>query len=57
MFDNRWLQFSTTARSGGAQWFSEIISMFGLLFVNFGGLRNRAEAIPTLVALCIKGAY
>ncbi|MEL7098646.1 MAG: MIP/aquaporin family protein [Pseudomonadota bacterium] len=58
MFDLPVLQTSETMhRTGGAQWFSEAIATFGLLFVIFGGLKSRAEAVPTLVALYITGAY
>lgn len=58
MFDLAILQTSTTMhRTGGAQWFSEGIAMFGLLFVIFGGLRARPEAVPALVAIYITGAY
>lgn len=57
MFSLDIMQFSTTARSGAAQWTSEIFATFGLLFVIFGGLRSRPEAVPTLVALYITGAY
>lgn len=58
MFDLPILQTSTTMhRTGTAQWASEGIATFGLLFVIFGGLRARAEAVPTLVALYITGAY
>jgi len=57
MFDLAILQASTTARAGVAQWFSEILATFGLLFVIFGGLKSRPDAIPTLVALYITGAY
>ena len=58
MFDLPVLQTSQTMhRTGVAQWFSEIIATFGLLFVIFGGLRTRPEAVPTLVALFITGAY
>lgn len=57
MFDLSILQFSTTDRSGLSQWWSEILATFGLLFVIFGGLRSRPEAVPTLVALYITGAY
>lgn len=58
MFDLPILQASSTMhRTGGAQWFSEVIATFGLLFVIFGGLKSRAEAVPTLVALYITGAY
>ena len=58
MFDQPLLQWSATMhRTGGAQWFSEGIATFGLLMVIFGGLRARPEAVPTLVALYITGAY
>ncbi|MGR3759352.1 aquaporin [Roseobacteraceae bacterium NS-SX3] len=58
MFDLAILQSSTTMhRSGGAQWFSEIVATFGLLFVIFGGLRSRPDAVPPLVAMYITGAY
>lgn len=58
MFDQPILQASTTMhRTGLAQWWSEIVATFGLLFVIFGGLRSRPEAIPTLVGLYITGAY
>jgi glycerol uptake facilitator-like aquaporin len=58
MFDLPILQTSGTLhRTGPAQWSSEIIATFGLLFVIFGGLYARAEAVPTLVALYITGAY
>lgn len=58
MFDMAILQSSTTMhRTGTAQWFSEILATFGLLFVIFGGLKSRPEAIPTLVGLYITGAY
>ena len=36
---------------------SEILATFGLLFVIFGGLKNRPDAIPALVGLYITGAY
>lgn len=58
MFDLTILQTSTTMhRTGGAQWFSEILATFGLLFVIFGGLRSSPEAVPALVAFYITGAY
>lgn len=57
MFDLSILQTSTTQRTGVSQWFSEILATFGLLFVIFGGLRQRPDAVPTLVALYITGAY
>lgn len=58
MFDLPVLQASTTMhRTGGAQWFSEIIATFGLLFVIFGGVRHKPDTVPTLVGLYITGAY
>lgn len=56
-FGQEVLQISTTERTGGAQWVSEALATFGLLFVIFGGLRHRAEAVPALVAVYITGAY
>ena len=57
MFDLSVFQASSTNRSGINQWVSEIFATFGLLFVIFGGLRSRPDAVPTLVALYITGAY
>ncbi|WP_296426406.1 MIP/aquaporin family protein [Yoonia sp.] len=57
MFDLPILQFSNTDRTGISQWFSEIIATFGLLFVIFGGIKHRVDAVPPLVALYIAGAY
>ncbi len=58
MFDLSILQLSTTDhRTGLAQWGSEILATFGLLFVIFGGLKSRPEAVPMLVAIYITGAY
>ena len=58
MFDLSILQTSQTMhRTGGSQWVSEVLATFGLLFVIFGGLRSRPDAIPMLVAVYITGAY
>ncbi|AHD00930.1 aquaporin [Leisingera methylohalidivorans] len=58
MFDLAILQSSETMhRTGTAQWLSEILATFGLLFVIFGGLRSRPDAVPALVGLYITGAY
>ncbi len=58
MFDLPIIQISQTMhRTGGAQWFSEILATLGLLFVIFGGLRARPDAVPALVAFYITGAY
>ncbi|TMV08627.1 aquaporin family protein [Ruegeria sediminis] len=58
MFDLPILQSSTTMhRTGANQWFSEIIATLGLLFVIFGGIRHKPDAVPPLVGLYITGAY
>ncbi len=58
MFDlPLWQVSQTLHRTGGAQWWSECVATFGLLFVIFGGLKSRPEVVPTLVALYITGAY
>jgi len=57
MFDLPVWQISTTDRTGASLWMSEVIATFGLLLIIVGGLRARAEALPTLVALYITGAY
>jgi glycerol uptake facilitator-like aquaporin len=50
-------QVSTTARGTPNLWWAEAVATFGLLFTIFGGLRARPDAVPTLVALYITGAY
>lgn len=58
MFDLPILQVSQTMhRTGTAQWFSELLATLGLLFVIFGGIKSRPEAVPALVAFYITGAY
>lgn len=58
MFDMAILQASTTLhRTGPAQWSSEVIATFGLIFVIAGGLAARPAAVPALVGLYITGAY
>ena len=57
MFDLSILQNATTDRTGTSQWFSEVLATFGLLFVIFGGIHHRGDAVPTLVAIYITGAY
>lgn len=57
MFAEAMLQTSTTARTGGAQWFSEAIATFGLVFTIFATLRAKADAVPMAVGLYITAAY
>ena len=58
MFDMQILQVSETMhRTGFAQWSSEIIATFGLLFVIVGGVVHKPDTVPPLVGLYITGAY
>ena len=57
MFDLNLLQASTTQRTGGAQWFSEIVATFGLVGVIFAGIRFRPDSVAWLVGLYITAAY
>lgn len=57
MFDLSILQLGTAERASVGRWSAEILATFGLLMVIFGGIRHRPEAVPTLVALYITGAY
>jgi glycerol uptake facilitator-like aquaporin len=57
MFDLDIVQTSTTVRTGGAQWFAEVVATFGLMGTILAGLRFKADAIPWLVGLYITAAY
>lgn len=57
MFDLPLLAASATVRTGGAQWFAEVVATAGLVITILGGLRHRPEQIPTLVGLYITAAY
>ena len=57
MFAEAVFQASTTARTGGAQWFAEMVATFGLVFTIFATLRARASAVPMAVGLYITAAY
>lgn len=57
MFGLAVLQQSTTARTGGGQWFSEALATMGLLLMIHGGRRHQPSAVPPLVALYITSAY
>lgn len=57
MFDQSVLQVSQTVRTGGAQWFAEVVATFGLVATILGGIRFRPDAIPWLVGLYITAAY
>jgi glycerol uptake facilitator-like aquaporin len=55
MFGLPWLQSSTHARSGPAQWLSETVATFGLILVILGCRRD--QDTPWMVAAWIGGAY
>lgn len=57
MFDLETLQFATKLRSSTGLFVSEIFGTFGLLFVIFGGIYSKPDAVPALVGLYITGAY
>ncbi len=57
MFGLAVLQQSTTARTGGGQWFSEALATTGLLLMIHGGRHHQPRAVPALVALYITSAY
>ena len=57
MFEEAIFQASTKVRTGGAQWFSEVVAAFGLVLVILAGVKQRAEAVPVIVGLYITAAY
>jgi glycerol uptake facilitator-like aquaporin len=57
MFGDSIVAWSTHARRGGAQLFSEFIATFGLLAVIWGCSRRRASTVPFAVAAYIVAAY
>jgi glycerol uptake facilitator-like aquaporin len=57
MFDEQLMQFSLKVRSGGAQWWAEIVASFGLIFTILATLKHRADAVPAAVGLYITAAY
>lgn len=57
MFADELIQFSTTVRTGGAQWFSEWVACFGLVFTILATLKVRPDAVPMGVGLYITSAY
>lgn len=57
MFADDVIQFSTTIRTGGAQWFSEWVACFGLVLTILATLKVRADAVPMAVGLYITSAY
>lgn len=57
MFELPVLQTSEKIRTGGAQWFSEIVATFGLVFTILATIKARVEAVPMAVGLYITAAY
>lgn len=57
MFEQPVIQFSSHARTGGAQWLSEGIANFALVLTIVGTLRARPGSVPVAVALVIVAAY
>ena len=57
MFDLSVVQYSTTSRTGGAQWFAEGVATFGLLMTILGAVRFRSESVAVMVGLYITAAY
>ena len=57
MFDLPILQLSQTVRTGGAQWFAEVVATFGLVATILGAVRFRPEAVPYAVGLYITAGY
>ena len=44
-------------RTGGAQWFAEVVAAFGLVATILAGIRFQRTAVPWLVGLYITAAY
>jgi glycerol uptake facilitator-like aquaporin len=58
MFSLPAAEWSTTGRSSGALWLSEVVATIGLLLVIHGCVRTgRTEAVPFAVGVWIGGAY
>ena len=57
MFEQEILQASMTVRTGPAQFLSEGVATFGLVFAIFAGVRHAPQAVPWMVGLYISAAY
>jgi glycerol uptake facilitator-like aquaporin len=57
MFHQSVFQVSATARTGPAQWASELVATFALVLTILGTIRAKPEAVPVAVALVITAAY
>lgn len=57
MFAEVIFQASTTARTGGSQWFAEGVATFGLVLTILATLKVRQSAVAMAVGLYITAAY
>jgi len=57
MFGAELVELSTRARSGPAQWLSEVVATFGLVGAILATRRSRPAAVPYVVGLYIAAAY
>jgi glycerol uptake facilitator-like aquaporin len=57
MFNEPPFSISQHARTGAAQWWSECVATFGLVFILWSCLRHKADAIPLAVGVYITAAY
>ena len=57
MFNLPLIELSQKLRTGGAQWFAEVVATFGLVAVILAGIRFERNAVPWLVGLYITAAY
>ena len=57
MFSAPAVSVAVNVRTGGAQWLSEAVAAFGLVFVILMGARSARGAVPWLVGLYILAAY
>ena len=57
MFDLEVMQVSLKVRTGSAQWFSETVATFGLVFTILATLKANEKAVAMAVGLYITAAY
>ena len=57
MFELDILQASTRLRTGGSQWFAEVVATFGLVLTILGTLRWGTKTVAAAVGLYITAAY
>ncbi len=57
MFGLPVIEMSTTVRTGGPQYLSEVVATFGLVAVILGTIQSRPDAVAYVVGLYISAAY